>query len=1753
MFLSVSRYSIPRLIVLTAICLTLAIGISPVVSGAALAQGEDPPLPPTGLTVSSEDYHSVSISWDDPQDDSITGYQVLRRSRDGDAYGDGLGSRAFVAIEDDTGTSNSEYTDTSVSPQTRYVYRVKARNSAGLGDQSNYARAETPGVAESPTGLTFSSASHDSITIEWDDPQDGSIDGYQVLRRSRDGDTYRDGIGSWEFVVIEDDTGTSETEYTDTSVSSQTRYVYRVKARNPAGLSGRSSYANAESTAAPEVVEELTKEGDKEGSQSARQQQTSSDATLSSITVNGSPVSGLIPGNTEFSFGVATNVSRVTLVVKPSHAKATVTFRGLQSIDADDTADGHQADVNHGRNSVRFTITAQDGNTTQDYTISVNRGSLVETGWTVLKDLDDLLGYGTSFPGGIWSNDTYIWVSGGDYRQLYAYSLATGEREPDRNIGLASENSDPKGIWSDGETMWVVDSADRDLYAYDLQTGDRDSAKDFADLGDDDAVYYDIWSDGETLWLSNNTGPVIEAFDFDSGKKVPALRYVHLEGSGIDQVAGIWFDRVTMLVVDAGRGGVWGFQSPDSELDLNQPVHYTTLNGAGNDSPGAIWANGETLWVSDTEDGKVYSYNLRVSDNTDLGSITVDGVAVQGVAPGATEFLHRVENSTVQVTLDATPRHFQSTVSIDVADAEDTVEGHQVDLRVGSNSVTIAVTAQDGTTITSHTLVINRASTDLFGWAVLPDLEDIEGSGSEFPHGIWSDATLLWASGGDDQMLYAYKLETGERVSDRDIGLDAENGDSKGIWSDGATMWVLDSGDRKLYAYNLGTGAREEARDFGVLGDDEGNYYGVWSNGETIWLSNGNFPVLDTGYAKAEAYDFDSGERVPALDYIGFEPSGQDYTAGIWSDGATMWVVNPSTNVIFAYDSPESEVNQEYDFQRLNAAGNTSPGDIWSDGETMWVTDSEDGKIYSYNMGPSSNAKLRSINAAGRVLPGFDPDWHSYALGLGSSVSQASVEAFPRQASADVSYSPEDAAPNLGGYQVDLETGANTVTVTVLAQDGVTTENYTVSLNRGDLDPYGWKAYDDFDTLTMTGNRDPAGLASDGSTLWVADEVDLKLYAYDISTEAHKPDQDINLDPAQDSPGGMWVYGTTILVYDVLDRKLYAYDTETGERDESKDLDQSKGDSSTYYGVWSDGDTVWLSKRTGELVAYDLTTGTRAEDEDFDALDGTEGINGLGVWSDGATIWVVDSANDKLRALNAFTRELDTEKDFTTIRNGDLGGTRGIWSDGETMWVSDTVAKKVYSYNMPVSDSADLRKVLVDGKEAVGSTLDGGWYATVESTTTEVTVAAIAAQLESSASLGGADNDAVAEGHQLAIPHLAAKMSIAVTAQNGVTREHTLTVSRVNADSAPKVRVGGSVTGDIVSGELFNVLAVDLVTDELYRLELEGTNNGDGTLTGPKLMGLFKRVRGTAIPVGEEADFPGGQGTNSTEVHHEPKPEGQAKATQSTYYIVVGGEAGATGGYRLSVSYEDEATANSSTAAAAEVLPWHKSSGKRGRYHFRGAIGEPGDVDWIKVTLEADQMYRIVVKSTATGNLRTLSEPILTGLYTGDGAENYIGGTLAVPSGRQLQARIHFYAKSAGVYYASVRGFQDDTGSYDLLVMEVEDDCQPDNTSTHDTIAVGGSKDAAIDYRGDSDWFRTELTGGTAYTVEASRGDGARPLAYPKVLVYDGSGKKVTTGEWDSGVQSSVATYTPERDGTHFIVVISGVDLTGNYRLSVSE
>ena len=70
----------------------------------------------------------IRLSWDAPDDDSVTGYQILRRRPT-------EGEHALSVYVPDTGSAVTSYTDTGVDAGTKYVYRVKAINEAGGGTQ----------------------------------------------------------------------------------------------------------------------------------------------------------------------------------------------------------------------------------------------------------------------------------------------------------------------------------------------------------------------------------------------------------------------------------------------------------------------------------------------------------------------------------------------------------------------------------------------------------------------------------------------------------------------------------------------------------------------------------------------------------------------------------------------------------------------------------------------------------------------------------------------------------------------------------------------------------------------------------------------------------------------------------------------------------------------------------------------------------------------------------------------------------------------------------------------------------------------------------------------------------------------------------------------------------------------------------------------------------------------------------------------------------------------------------------------------------------------------------------------------------------------------------------------------------------------------------------------------------------------------------------------------------------------------------
>ena len=101
------------------------------------------PDKPTGVVVTAT-HDSVSLTWEDPADSTITHYQIFRRDRAVHDPGE------FVEIDSNTGSATTSYTDANVEPEGSYVYRVKAVNQYGASTWSDFVRADTPAAPTPP-------------------------------------------------------------------------------------------------------------------------------------------------------------------------------------------------------------------------------------------------------------------------------------------------------------------------------------------------------------------------------------------------------------------------------------------------------------------------------------------------------------------------------------------------------------------------------------------------------------------------------------------------------------------------------------------------------------------------------------------------------------------------------------------------------------------------------------------------------------------------------------------------------------------------------------------------------------------------------------------------------------------------------------------------------------------------------------------------------------------------------------------------------------------------------------------------------------------------------------------------------------------------------------------------------------------------------------------------------------------------------------------------------------------------------------------------------------------------------------------------------------------------------------------------------------------------------------------------------------------------------------------------------------------
>lgn len=187
-----------------------------------IAPATAPPAAPSLLSAVAASSSQINLTWTNNANNE-GGFKIERSS-------DGTTFTELAAV----GANATAYADTGLPASTTFLYRVRAFNSLGYSDYSNTAQAATQdGPPAAPSGLSAAAVSSAQINLTWTDNANSET-GFKVERSSNG--------GKWVQIAT---VNANTTSYSNTGLSRNTSYSYRVRAYNAAGNSGYSNTASA--------------------------------------------------------------------------------------------------------------------------------------------------------------------------------------------------------------------------------------------------------------------------------------------------------------------------------------------------------------------------------------------------------------------------------------------------------------------------------------------------------------------------------------------------------------------------------------------------------------------------------------------------------------------------------------------------------------------------------------------------------------------------------------------------------------------------------------------------------------------------------------------------------------------------------------------------------------------------------------------------------------------------------------------------------------------------------------------------------------------------------------------------------------------------------------------------------------------------------------------------------------------------------------------------------------------------------------------------------------------------------------------------------------------------------------------------------------------------------------------------------------------------------------------------------------------
>ena len=183
-----------------------------------------PPKAPGNLTASTISQTQINLAWADSSANE-SGFKIERKTG-------AAGTYAEIAT---VAANVTNYSNTGLTPATRYYYRVRASNAGGNSAYSAEANATTlPNPPAAPTNLTATGVSSVQINLAWTDNANNET-GFKIERKTGGGGNYA------QIATV----AANVTSYSNTGLVNNTQYFYRVRAYNAGGNSNYSNSANA--------------------------------------------------------------------------------------------------------------------------------------------------------------------------------------------------------------------------------------------------------------------------------------------------------------------------------------------------------------------------------------------------------------------------------------------------------------------------------------------------------------------------------------------------------------------------------------------------------------------------------------------------------------------------------------------------------------------------------------------------------------------------------------------------------------------------------------------------------------------------------------------------------------------------------------------------------------------------------------------------------------------------------------------------------------------------------------------------------------------------------------------------------------------------------------------------------------------------------------------------------------------------------------------------------------------------------------------------------------------------------------------------------------------------------------------------------------------------------------------------------------------------------------------------------------------